>query len=203
MKYLLFLLATTLFNSSYAQEDLSSFDAITLAKAKKVSYNPLCSNQSNEVVLYCNLARADGKKFVEFILKPYLEDTGDTTYSEYLQSLIIQLNRQRELPMLKHDLWLEMMAKSYALRAGKRGITGHDRFDQRFALLRILRKTCGENCSYGIENPVEVVIQLLVDEGIKNLGHRRNILSPDFKLIGVGFAKHSNYDINCVQEFSD
>ena len=200
MKYLLFLLATTLFNSSYAQDYVASFDSEIIAKAKKVSYNPLCSNQSNEVVFYCNLARADGRKFVEFILRPYL---GDTTYSEYLQSLIIQLNRQRELPMLKHDLWLEMMAKTYATRAGKRGITGHDRFDQRFALLRILRKTCGENCSYGEDTPIGVVIQLLVDEGVRDLGHRRNILSYEFKRIGIGYAKHTRYGINCVQEFSD
>jgi uncharacterized protein YkwD len=203
MKYLLFLLATTLFNSSYAQEDLSSFDAITLAKAKKVSYNPLCPNESNEVVLYCNLARADGKKFVEFILKPYLEDTGDTTYSEYLQSLIIQLNRQRELPMLKHDLWLEMMAKSYALRAGRKGIVGHDRITQRFGLQRMLGKWYGENCSYGEDTPIGVVIQLLVDEGVRDLGHRKNILSHDFKRIGVGVAKHSRWGVNYVQEFSD
>jgi uncharacterized protein YkwD len=204
-KNLLFISLNLLYFQDEAQFkiDLSSWDATTINSARKASYNPLCSKKSSEVVFICNLARVDGKRFVETILSPYMEFTEDTAYSEYMQSLIVQLNNQGKLPLLKHCLHLEMMAKSYAKRAGKNGIVGHDKIAERFSLFRILGKPYGENCSYGEETPIGVVIQLLVDEGIKNLGHRRNILSPDFKRIGVGFAKHSNYDINCVQEFSD
>jgi uncharacterized protein YkwD len=67
----------------------------------------------------------------------------------------------------------------------------------------MLGKWYGENCSYGEDTPIGVVIQLLVDEGVRDLGHRKNILSYEFKRIGIGYAKHTRYGINCVQEFSD
>ena len=183
--------------------DLTTWDVEALKKIKKASFNPLCPQKSNAVVFYCNMARVDGKKFVETVLRPYLELVGDTAFSPYLQSLVNQLNSKKSQPPLKHTLLLEMMAKSYATTAGRKGIVGHNRFDQRFQLLISLRKTVGENCSYGIESPVGVVVQLLVDEGVANFGHRRNILSNTFKKIGVGFSHHRSYGINSVQEFSE
>ncbi len=117
-KNLLFFSLNLLYFQANAQFelDLSSWDASTITQVRKASYNPLCPKKSNEVVLCVNLARMDGQKFVDAILRPYLEYTGDSAYSEYLQSLISQLNSKRNQKPLKHDLWLEMMAKSYALR---------------------------------------------------------------------------------------
>ena len=68
--------------------DLTNWDYEVLKKIKKASFNPMCPQKSNAVVFYTNMARADGKKFIQTILKPYLELTGDTSYSPYLQSLI-------------------------------------------------------------------------------------------------------------------
>ncbi len=182
--------------------DLSTWDKETLNKARLASYNPLCQKKSNDVVFYTNLARMDGTKFVETILRPYMEFYGDTSFSPYLQSLIDWLYTKQNQPPLRHNLGLAIMAKFYALDAGRRGIVGHDRFNQRFQLVLATRREVAENCSYGEENPLGVVIQLLVDEGIDNLGHRRNILSKSLKRIGVGFARHKRYGINCIQEFS-
>jgi uncharacterized protein YkwD len=190
-------------NAQYFSPDLTLWDYETLKKIKKASFHPLCNRKSNNVVFYTNMARVDGALFVETVLKPYLELVGDTAFSPYLQSLITTLNSKKNQTPLKHDLWLEMMAKSYATYSGRKGIIGHNRFDQRFQLLISLRKTVGENCSYGEESAVGVVVQLLIDEGVANLGHRKNILSNTFKKIGVGFAPHRGYGINCVHEFSD
>jgi uncharacterized protein YkwD len=201
---ILMLIGSVSLHAQYFTPDLTNWDYETLKKIKKASFHPLCGRKSNNVVFYTNMARVDGKKFVSTVLRPYLELVGDTAYSPFLQSLINQLNSKKNQPPLKHNLWLEMMAKSYATRAGREGITGHDRFDQRFQLLTSLRKTVGENCSYGKYAPVEVVVQLLIDEDVPNLGHRRNILSNTFKKIGVGFAPHKSFlGINCVQDFSD
>ena len=59
----------------------------------------------------------------------------------------------------------------------------------------------GENCSYGYERAIDIVISLLIDKGIKNLGHRNNILSPDFNSIGVAIRPHKTYRVNCVMDF--
>jgi len=198
-----FMIGSVKLNAQYFSPDLTNWDYSTLKKIKKASFNPLCPQKSNAVVFYCNMARVDGKKFVETILRPYLELVGDTAYSLYLQSLISELNSKKSQLPLKHNLWLEMMAKSYSMNAGRKGIVGHDRFNQRFQLLISLRKAVGENCSYGEESAVGVVVQLMIDEGVENLGHRHNILSNTFKSIGIGFAPHKGYGINCVEEFSE
>ncbi len=49
------------------------------------------------------------------------------------------------------------------------------------------------------ENPL---FDLLIDVGITDFGHRRNILSPSFNRIGVGIANHRDYDNVWVMEFS-
>ena len=191
---------------TYAQDfqpRLKSWSTFTIIEAKLISYNLFSDRKNNEVVFYSNLARMDGRKFVQTILLPYLQFTGDTTYSEYVESLISQLKKQPRFRPLKHDLLLENMAKNYATSSGKAGIVGHDAFDERFAGLLNRGKQVGENCAYGEPSALGVVIQLLVDEGVESLGHRYNILSPSFKRIGVGFAPHLGYNINCVEEFSD
>jgi uncharacterized protein YkwD len=201
---ILLMIGSVSMHAQYFSPDLTLWDYETLKKIKKASFHPLCNRKSNNVVFYTNMARVDGALFVETVLKPYLELVGDTAFSPYLQSLITTLNSKKNQEPLKHNLWLEMMAKSYATSAGRKGVVGHNRFDQRFQLLISLQKAVGENCSYGKSAPIEVVVQLLIDEDVPNLGHRRNILSNTFKKIGVGFAPHKSFlSINCVQNFSD
>ncbi len=59
----------------------------------------------------------------------------------------------------------------------------------------------GENCDYGFEDPLTIVMRLLIDEGNPNYGHRTTILDPNFKHIGVSIQPHTKWNFNCVQEF--
>jgi len=47
--------------------------------------------------------------------------------------------------------------------------------------------TAGENCAYGTKTGKEIVAQLLIDDGVMNRGHRKNILNPIFKKVGIGY----------------
>ncbi len=183
--------------------DLSGWDKKIIRKAKWAAFQPFASRRSNKVVFYCNLARMDGKMFDKTILKPYCEYYGDTVVTIYLKTLIIQLNKIKYTKPLKHKIWLKIMAKIHARKSGRGGYRGHLNMERRLAINLRLRGGIGENCSYGHIDPLGVVISLLIDEDIPSLGHRFNILSPSFKRIGVGFAPHKVYGINCVQEFSE
>lgn len=48
----------------------------------------------------------------------------------------------------------------------------------------------------------EIVIQLLIDDGVLSRGHRKNILSNEFNFVGVSFGQHSKHKCICVMDFA-
>jgi uncharacterized protein YkwD len=59
----------------------------------------------------------------------------------------------------------------------------------------------GENCSYGYDNALRIVMELLIDEGVGDSGHRKNILDAAFKNVGVSIQPHRTAAWNCVMAF--
>ena len=60
-----------------------------------------------------------------------------------------------------------------------------------------------ENCSYGYQDALSIVITLLIDDGIKDLGHRKNILNESYNSVGVAIRPHKKYRVNCVIDFGN
>ena len=59
-----------------------------------------------------------------------------------------------------------------------------------------------ENIAYG-ENPARaVVIQLLVDDGVPDRGHRDNIMDPAWGAAGVPCGPHRRYQQMCVMDYA-
>ena len=59
-----------------------------------------------------------------------------------------------------------------------------------------------ENIAYG-ENPArDVVIQLLVDDGVPDRGHRNNILAGNWGVEGVACGSHRDYRQICVMNYA-
>lgn len=54
----------------------------------------------------------------------------------------------------------------------------------------------GENLAYGFTTPADVVTAWMNSEG-----HRKNILDPDFKYIGIGYYVNENGRVYCSQLF--
>ena len=62
--------------------------------------------------------------------------------------------------------------------------------------------TAGENIAYGAGDAREIVIQLVVDDGVASRGHRANVFGAAFKYLGVGVGAHPKYGAVCVQDFA-
>ena len=62
----------------------------------------------------------------------------------------------------------------------------------------------GECCSYReiYDGGHEIVLGLLIDDGVKNRGDRKNIFNPSFNYVGVGLAKHPKYGHICVMDYA-
>lgn len=73
--------------------------------------------------------------------------------------------------------------------------TGHRGTDGSFCEQRVERfgswsGSIGENLSYGTDTGRGHVISLLIDDGVASRGHRRSLLDPAFRVIGVACGDH-------------
>lgn len=83
------------------------------------------------------------------------------------------------------------------------GRTGHMGSDGSYCEQRAERfgawaAPIGENLSYGKLSARERVAGLLIDDGVSNRMHRKRLLDPAFKVVGVACDEHSAEDTLCV-----
>jgi uncharacterized protein YkwD len=55
-----------------------------------------------------------------------------------------------------------------------------------------------ENISYGMRKARDIVIQLIVDDGVPGRGHRNNIFHTESRYTGVHMGPHRQYKRMCV-----
>ena len=53
--------------------------------------------------------------------------------------------------------------------------------------------TSGENIDYGIKSAQEVMLALLIDDGVPDRGHRTNIFKEGFVKMGAATSSHPRY----------
>ncbi|WP_419954332.1 CAP domain-containing protein [Neobacillus niacini] len=121
--------------------------------------------------------------------------------SAYEQKVVDLTNQERAkngLPALKVDLTLSKMAHEKSRDMSANGYFSHTSptYGSPFDMMKqygISYRYAGENIAMGQRTPEEVVKGWMNSEG-----HRKNILSPNFNYIGVGYVPQGNY---WTQEF--
>jgi hypothetical protein len=91
---------------------------------------------------------------------------------------------------------------------GKSGITGHSGRKSGAFLARVKKQGIqetwlGENIAYGLSSPREVIMALIIDDGVPSRGHRKNLFNQTFAKVGVACGFHPRYEILCAIDFSD
>ena len=159
------------------------------------------NKEEKKVILFMNMARYDGALFALTFLDSYIQEK-QLENSSYIRSLHRDLRKLARLSPLVPEEDLTVVAQGHARESGKKGSTGHQGFKRRFEpLMGKPYSHVGENRSYGYEQAIDIVISLLIDDGVKELGHRNNILSTDFNSVGISIRTHKTYRVNCVMDF--
>jgi uncharacterized protein YkwD len=126
---------------------------------------------------------------------------------EAVDEAIAFLMRQQPLPPLRPDDRLAAAARDHAAAQGPQGGRGHsgpggEGPGQRMQRRGVWAGLSAENISYGYETPREVVLQLIVDSGVPNRGHRNTIFSRGYQAAGVACGRHRVYSAMCVIDFA-
>lgn len=162
---------------------------------------PYLNEEEQKVILFMNMARYDGPLFADTFLEAYVEEN-NIENTRYLRSLVQDLKSVSGLTALVPEEDLTVVAQGHATRSGETGHVGHKDMNKRFEPLRGNPYLAwGENCSYGFDQAISIVVTLLIDEGIEDVGHRRNILNADYNSVGVAIRPHKTYQVNCVIDF--
>jgi uncharacterized protein YkwD len=122
---------------------------------------------------------------------------------------IAAAKRSKPVPELELSAGLSRAAREHARELGKAGTMDHSGKDGSSPFERMRRHgemdgMAGENIGTAMHNRAEFsVIDLFVDDGVQGRGHRKNLLTPRYKVVGVGCAPHRAYGTICVMDFAE
>lgn len=221
-KKIIFILTLTLFSlplfSQRAPFDNKNWDIKTLDTARNASY---LTDLEKDIILETNKVRTDPKKYTNLYIKPTLKYYKGKNYSVpnkitivtnegvvAVSEAIAVLSRAESVGLLTPEKGLSLGAKDHVNDQGKTGRTGHDGADGSDPFTRVERygvigRTAGENITYGPTTGRDIIVQLLVDDGVPDRGHRVNIMSKDFTQIGVAYGKHTQYRAMSAMVYAD
>lgn len=183
-------------------EKLSGWDLSKLDLARDVDY---LTDAEKDVILLLNKARSNPPLFA----KQYL--TAKKGQGGYALECYNEMLETAPLSPLLPSRALSLAARDHAIDTGKNGTAGHVSTNGDSSTDRVKRYGTftgtflgpWENCSYGHEDPIGIMLQLLIDDGVPSRGHRKNILQKNTGYVGVSIQPHKTYGTTCVQDFAD
>ena len=161
---------------------------------KDVTY---LNDVEKEAILCLNLARLYPQKFIDLELKDF---NGTPKYGDYLKksdykkSLIRELKNMEPLDPLIPNAEMTLNAKCFAEEMGASGYVGHERD-------KCPEGNYAECCSYGMTTGKEIILQLLIDDKVTSLGHRKICLKSTYLKIGIATSDHVKWGSCSVLEF--
>jgi len=186
----------------YEYFDFSEWPDSIKESANTAKNTDYLSDEEKKVIFIVNLVRIQPRLFANTILKKYIS-INEIKENRYVSSLIEDLMSMKSLNPLYPNKGLYKCANYHAKYTGEKGIVGHHNFDKRFKKYAPNFNMIGENCHYGFNDALNIVIDLLIDEGVPSLGHRKNILNPGFVHLGVSIQPHKTYEYTTVMCFGD
>jgi uncharacterized protein YkwD len=191
---------------------------LTLA-ARPLGAAAQMTDLESEIIAEMNLARTDPAGYATHLerLLPFFQ--GDELRlpgkvalqtregARAVREAIAALRATPPMRRLTPARGLVRAARDHAGDQGPRGGMGHTGSDGSTMADRISRYgtwdvAVAENIAYGSSTARDVVVDLLVDDGVPGRGHRRNILNPESRFAGVGCARHTAYRVVCVIDYA-
>lgn len=177
-------------------------------------------NAGRQVLAEMNLARTKPQVYAGF-LREMRKDFKGKLYRMPRSKVLLQtsegvaavdeaisfLIRQKALPVLGWSPGLADAAAELVKEQSGNGGIGHNGKQSGGMRERVERHGAwsgriGENIAYGPFDARLLVMQLIIDDGVPDRGHRKNHFSIAFSVAGVACGPHPNFDGMCVIDFA-
>jgi uncharacterized protein YkwD len=202
--------------SRRADPDAAHWDIERLDTAANAGY---LSPVEKDVILEMNKVRSDPAKYAELYIRPRLRYYNGSLYQapgqitiqtsegkKAVEGCVNALSKMRSVEPLLPERSLFLAARDHAADQGKTGRTGHDGSDKSTPSSRTARYGkggyIGENIAYGSGAGREIVVDLLIDDGVPSRGHRQNIMKRDYNQTGTATGPHPQYGSMCVINYA-
>jgi uncharacterized protein YkwD len=116
---------------------------------------------------------------------------------------IAVLRNLKPLRRLTFSQGLASAARDHVRDIGPRGSVSHEGSGGSSPRDRIARylprvRTLGETISFGPADARSVIMDLVIDDGVRGRGHRKILLDPVYTLAGAACGPHKRYGTMCV-----
>ena len=143
------------------------------------------------------------KHFRNKIFHPPGEDPIQTYEGvDAIDDAIQFLKTQKPVQQLEYNDGIAQACKDHVIDIGTKGLTTHEGSDDLNISDRIEKYVewdgiTAESIDFGFKIPENIILNLLIDDGVKNRYQRYNLLNDQFKYIGISAGPHTKYGI-CV-----
>jgi uncharacterized protein YkwD len=159
----------------------------------------IAAAQESDLVQEVNRLRADPAKYADLLKTRQA--------SAAVKEAIQTLKRTAPRPELERAEALEAAARDHVRDIGPKGLVQHKGRDgsrpvERIARHGINRTATAEVISFGPSRARDVIVDLVIDEGVKDRGHRKILLDPELRYAGAACGPHKVYRTMCVIDFA-
>jgi uncharacterized protein YkwD len=176
---------------------------------------PKLSQIEMDLVNEINQARAQPQVYAGYLekLKPLFKGKEYTVEGQpalqtqegwaAVEDAIQFLRTSKPLGPLTMSQGLCLAAFSHVKDQSASGATGHAGADKTMIEQRVKpfgswEGGIGENLVYGNESAREQILTWLIDDGVATRGHRKRLMSQDYKVFGISCGPHPEFGTMCV-----
>jgi uncharacterized protein YkwD len=188
-------------------------------KSENTAAISFMSQLEKEIVDEMNLARTEPQKYAAFVeeFKKYYDGnrlmipgrkkalvTNDGIAA--VDEAIGFLRAAQPLPAFGVAKGVCSAAADHARDLAGKGITGHRGSDGSTPNARVDRygawdAVIGETVVYEVSTARQIIIALIIDDGVPNRGHRRNIFDPNYHVTGISVSEPLSFGSKCVIDY--